>query len=177
MFKPVMALMGACILSFVFATILPGTASACVCFSIPTVPEAFEDSGRVFEAQVLEVDTSSGDSLARARILKDWKGSSKQTVTIEFNSYGCGPSLREGESYLIFANQGLFRLNAIGCSRTTTLPYDERTRVQLSNARKRAWNASALNGLIFFGLLGVMVLVVVVVRGEVKSKAKSEGEG
>lgn len=100
----------------------PGVALACTCALNPPVPEAVDDSSRVFLGTVTSIERHDG-LLQRVtfQVSEHFKGSSVPTVQVENHAYGpmCGYPFQEGARYIVYAQGDEGELQTSSCSRTT----------------------------------------------------------
>jgi hypothetical protein len=124
-------------LPFVFIGILligsfPSSTSACSCAESPSVEEELERSKAVFSGKVVDIkEKRSLNGYTSKSVLFDvtntWKGArqSQMIITTGQGSGDCGVDFKEGEEYLVYANEstmyGAESLVSIICDRTNEL--------------------------------------------------------
>jgi hypothetical protein len=82
----------------------------------------------VFVGEVVEIrKTSASDSeegtspfAVRLRVEKYWKGVKTIAVTVHVDLHGCGPAMKVGKKYLVFA---MYKTLETACSGTKELAY------------------------------------------------------
>ena len=125
------------ILAFVFISILligsfPSTTSACSCAELPGVEEEFEHSKAVFSGKVVDIrEKRSLNGYTSKSVLFEvtntWKGveQSQIIITTGQGRGDCGFDFKEGEEYLVYANEstmyGAESLVSVICDRTNEL--------------------------------------------------------
>lgn len=114
------------------AAFAAGSAAACSCEFIPTLPEAYAASAAVFTGTVGSIERFevwTGYFRKRVTFAQEacWKGPSGPAVSVvtEDNPAMCGIEFELGTSYLVFATspQHIGSLYAIMCTRTRPTAY------------------------------------------------------
>lgn len=125
------------ILVFIFIGILfissfPSITSACSCAELPSVGEEFERAKAVFSGKVIDIGEIRGlkgytPKSVLFEVTNTWKGvdQSQIIITTGQGSGDCGFDFKEGEEYLVYANEstmyGAKSLVSIICDRTNEL--------------------------------------------------------
>jgi hypothetical protein len=111
------------------ALLAESPASACTCEFYGSGPlDAMHHAKSVFVGEVLEVreisafESEDGASsfAVRLRVEKYWKGVKTIEITVHTDLHGCGPDMRVGKKYLVFA---MHRPLETACSGTKELAY------------------------------------------------------
>lgn len=116
--------------------LLPNTAYACSCVADYSQEQAFEDAEAVFVGRVLSIqehrntlrqlfsnDIAPSYRTIEFHVTERWKGVEKNLVTVAtgFGGGDCGLYFAEGETYLVYAQEGGFYGEELAtgiCSRT-----------------------------------------------------------
>lgn len=124
------------VLSFIFCLLFIGTfpsmASACECAELPSVEAEFENSKAVFSGKVIDIREKGSLKGYRSKsvlfeVKNTWKGVTQSQIIITTGQGGgdCGIDFKEGEEYLVYANDstmyGKKTLVSIICDRTNDL--------------------------------------------------------
>ncbi|WP_445489824.1 hypothetical protein [Niallia sp. 03133] len=125
------------ILAFIFIDILiigsfPSITSACSCTELPSVEEEFERSKAVFSGKVVDIREKRSlkgytSKSVLFEVTNTWKGVEQSQIIITTGQGGgdCGFNFKEGEEYLVYANEstmyGAKSLVSIICDRTNEL--------------------------------------------------------
>jgi hypothetical protein len=157
------------VLGFVF--LIPDCASACSCAGFEgsqreIVERALSYSGAVFSGEVVEVDKGSQESTVTLRVSEVWKGPQQQTIQVGTPSMGaaCGYPFKEGQEYLVYADEGKQGLQVNACSPTKPLTEAEANLEVLGAGKKPTVGGEALSdtsgGVSAGALVGVAGLVM-----------------
>lgn len=125
------------ILASIFMSILligsfPSISSACSCAELPSVGEELERSQAVFSGKVVDIrEKRSLNGYTSKSVLFEvtntWKGVKQSQIIITTGQGGgdCGFNFKEGEEYLVYANEstmyGAKSLVSVICDRTSEL--------------------------------------------------------
>ncbi len=98
--------------------LLPSLTQACVCDSIPSPLEAYEEADAVFLGTVTSVSESDEEPWVEFDAVTIWKGPISSTFVVKTTTpTTCSPGVSGveiGEAYLVYVNDGYFGL---GCDR------------------------------------------------------------
>lgn len=110
----------------------PSNASACSCAELPSIEEEFERSKAVFSGKVVDIREKRSlngytSKSVLFEVMNTWKGVKQSQIIITTGQGGgdCGFDFKEGEEYLVYANEstmyGAKSLVSIICDRTNEL--------------------------------------------------------
>jgi len=87
------------------------------------VMRAFGNSSAVFAGQVIEIDESEDDNLITFKVERIWKGTKAETIVVRTDNHprGDGYSFKQGEKYLVFADDDSGNLRTGIFTRTAVL--------------------------------------------------------
>lgn len=110
--------------------------SACSCAELPGVEEEFNRSKAVFSGKVVDIREKRGlngytSKSVLFEVTNIWKGARQSQIIITTGQGGgdCGFDFKEGEEYLVYANEstmyGAKSLVSIICDRTNELSFSK----------------------------------------------------
>jgi hypothetical protein len=90
---------------------------ACECPKRNDFQREFEQSQSVFVGEVVEINNSLTDTLITFNVERIWKGTKSERIVVRTRNRGktCGYNFKEGERYLVYADE---ELRTSTCSRT-----------------------------------------------------------
>lgn len=130
--KKVMPILAFILISILLIGSFPSISSACSCAELPSIEEELERSQAVFSGKVVKVreNRSLKGYITKSvlfEVSKIWKGVEQSQIIITTGQGGgdCGFDFKEGQEYLIYANEstmyGAKSLVSVICDRTNEL--------------------------------------------------------
>jgi len=173
MSRPLAALASLVLAVLGVVVLIPDCASACSCGGFEgsqreVVERALSHPGAVFSGEVVEVDKGSQTSTVTLRVNEVWKGPQTETIQVSTRSLdaACGYPFKEGQEYLVYADEGKQGLQVNACGPTKPLSEAQADLEVLGNGETLGGSgvlSDTSGGFPPFGVMGMLVGAVAAV--------------